>query len=193
MHSYLGKHQLTLPRSGASFDNISDLSDIDDHDSSDNDEEQLLAATVIAVQQLDTLYTCINCKKSVKPGTKQNIGVCDGCGTMQKLSNPRITAKLFMQDKDQCRVTLRAYNETLKIIAQTDHVTSENLLLSPQLDVTYNKFHVTASAGNPPTTSTAAATTAGNPPTTSTAAATSAGNPPHTMTTQSPGHTYATP
>ena len=64
---------------------------------------------------------------------------------MQKMSNPKLTAKLFIEtENEQHRVTLRAYDEALKAIAQTkkNDITCEDLIFAPPFDVAYNKYHV---------------------------------------------------
>lgn len=144
VRSYLGKYHLSRPQTGSSVEDVTDIEDIV-QDSDTDDEEQLIATSVLAVQQLEKLYTCINCKRNVQPHTKPSLGVCSSCNTVQKLSTPKLTAKLFLLDEEQQRTTLRAYSDMLKLIAGTDDVTCEDLLLAPKFDVKYNKFHIITS------------------------------------------------
>ena len=55
VRSYLGKYHLSHPQTGSSIE------DIQDGDSTTDDEEQLTLVSVLAVQQLDILYSCVNC------------------------------------------------------------------------------------------------------------------------------------
>ena len=90
-----------------------------------DEDANLVGASTTGVQVLDKVYTCINCKK----GKSANIGTCTNCGTMHKLTNEKLTAKLYIQ-MDKKRFSLRAFDDNLKIV-QEDAITCETLLCSP--------------------------------------------------------------
>ena len=90
--SYQGKQYLAFP-TAPSIDEIADLEDvIEPTTSSDEDNEEILkAVTVSGFKQLETIYTCINCNKTVHP-VNAHIGECSVCNTTQKLKKPKQTA-----------------------------------------------------------------------------------------------------
>ena len=139
IRTYLTKRHLSFP-SATSADEISDIEDvIEPTPSSDEEEECLQSVTISGVRQLETIYNCITCSKTVVP-TNEYVGVCDSCHTTQKLPAPKQTAKLFIQNGPQ-RLLLRANDIKLKEITQLQkEVTAQDLLFSPQFDCTYNKF-----------------------------------------------------
>ena len=61
---------------------------------------------------------------------------------MQKKGIPRFSAKLFITNSLSERISLKAYDEALKSIAQTDEIKCEDLLFAPPFDVKFNKYHV---------------------------------------------------
>ena len=96
IRSFQGKNQLSFP-SAPSIDEIEEIIDtIETFTSSDeeNEEQQLEAVTISGIRQLETLYVCINCNKSITP-KNSHIGECESCHTTQKLSNAKQTAKLL--------------------------------------------------------------------------------------------------
>ena len=146
---FLGKTHLSMPPTGATIEEIDDLENVIQTASSlndDNDEEYLQNVSVTGIQHLESVYTCINCKKAIHP-TTETVAVCDICKTTQKMGNHRLTAKLFIEN--QCaRVTLRAYHDSLTAITQRDDVKCEDLLFAAPFNVTYNKYHVITLATN---------------------------------------------
>ena len=59
-----------------------------------------------------------------------SIATCKVCNTTQRIGNTRLTAKLIV-DQGQYRLTLRAYDDALKTIAQSDNVAPCELLFVP--------------------------------------------------------------
>ena len=127
IHFYLGKYSLTYPRNGASVDIISDVEHETGGESSD-EENEMEAVSVVAVHQLESQYTCINCKKSIN--CEKGLATCISCGTVQKATNKKLTAK--QTEMGTAYTTLRAYTDVLVKIAQTDDPKAEDLLLSPK-------------------------------------------------------------
>ena len=86
---------------------------------------------------------CMNCKKTVEPKTS-TVGVCVTCNTTQKLNNKKLSARLFIQSNvpGQKSVTLKAYDDILRLISQTEELTCENLLFAPSFNVSYNQFNI---------------------------------------------------
>ena len=145
IRSYQGKNQLSFP-SAPSIDEIEEIEDtIETFTSSDeeNEEQQLEAVTVSGIRQLETLYVCINCNKSITP-MNSYIGECESCHTTQKLSNAKQTAKLLFETATK-KLTLRAHDNILKIISGTEtsqkEISAQDLLYSPPFDCTYNKYN----------------------------------------------------
>ena len=144
VRSYLGTYYLSIQSTGSTIDEIDDLEDIisDPEPSTNDDNEFLTAVTVAGVQQLESVYSCINCKKYIS-ATSDGLVVCEFCHTTQKPTSQRYTAKLFIQNSDQHRISLRADDDTLNKIAQTDgNIKCEDLLFAPAFDISYSKYHV---------------------------------------------------
>ena len=137
VQTYLGNTNISFPQCGASVDDISDIEDVNNFVDDTKEQYCAKAASIAAVNQFEN---CINCKKNVKEEPK--FGVCDTCGTVQKLRNPRISAKLFIQCHAEGQtLSLRAYNESLKLIAESEHFTPQDLL-SATFDALYNDYNI---------------------------------------------------
>ena len=78
----MGKRHLSFPPSGSTVDKVSDVETLDSDEYASEDDEHIVA--ISGVQQLETIYVCMNCKKTVEPKTS-TFGVCDTCNTTQKL------------------------------------------------------------------------------------------------------------
>lgn len=87
----MGKCHLSLPPNGAT---IEDIQTTDGTHTNEDNEEQLAMVTVMGVQQLERLYACVKCKKTMQP-TASKIAECNNCQMTQKLSTPKLTAKLL--------------------------------------------------------------------------------------------------
>ena len=110
---FMGKHHLSIPFTGSTVEDISDIENLD----SEDEEQYLSEVTIIGVQQLDTFYTCMNCKKHVEPTTDIG-GTCSSCKTTQRLYNPKVSAKLFIKGKgDENPIPLRAHGDIVRNIA----------------------------------------------------------------------------
>ena len=143
VHLYCGKYQLSLPSSGASIDEIEVIDEVMMNFSELDDEGHVMqAATMLVVQLLENVYTCILCKrgKKVIPDQTGSIRSCEICPTDQKLHVLHLTAKLLLEDENahDC-VILRAYHDTLIVIVDSD-VTTQDLLNAPQFDVHYDDY-----------------------------------------------------
>ena len=142
VRSYANKIYLSFP-STPSIDSIKDIKGAVKHVPSPEhaENESLEDVTVMGIKQLDDFYTCMNCSKHFLSPNSQ-IGTCDTCGTTQKLSAPYTTAKLIVECGGK-KFTLRAYEEILKSITQTQSsITSQDLLFALPFDCQYNKFNV---------------------------------------------------
>ena len=70
------------------------------NDSFDLDgDSQLDGAQVIGIHQLESIFTCISCKKGAVKKTLTTTGTCQQCATVQKLKKKKLTCKLFL-DRD---------------------------------------------------------------------------------------------
>ena len=99
VRSFLGKKQLSLARSGSSVDEIDDIENVtlDTSDIDEEDEEhELKEVTITGFQDFQSLYTCIQCKRAMDVD-ESNIAVCSLCKTTQRLTNAKLTAKLFVK------------------------------------------------------------------------------------------------
>lgn len=142
--TYKGKVYLSFP-SIVSFDKIEPIVGLSTTEppSSSDEEEDMTCATVSGVKELDTFYGCLSCGKAIMPlpPHEKQIGVCEQCKITQKLS-PKQTAKLTVEC-GTTKVTLKAFDEIIKNIAQSDTKVSEpDLLLAPSFDLSYNKFNI---------------------------------------------------
>ena len=92
------------------MDIISDIEYIEETDEDSSDEENgMEAVSVVAVHQLESQYNCINCKKAIH-SNEIGLATCNSCGTIQKVNNKKLTAKLFVQSEtDNTHTSLRAY------------------------------------------------------------------------------------
>ena len=138
---FMGKRHLSIPITGSTIEQISDIENLDiDSDSSEDEEHNLKQVTVFGVQQFDAVFTCMNCKKTVTP-TAEMAGTCSSCKTTQRLSDPKLSARLFVKN-DQNVISLRAHGDVIKSIANKESsITNEDILFSPPFDLSYNKFH----------------------------------------------------
>ena len=94
---YMGKKHISFP-SSLSKDEISDIHDvINSYTPSDDDEEQLQCVSVSGIRELQSFHQC---NRSVKPSSS-NIGTCETCNTMQKLSEPKVSARLVIHAEHQ--------------------------------------------------------------------------------------------
>ncbi len=132
---YMGKKHLSFP--SLSKDEISNIDVIDSYtSSSDEDEEQLQCVSVSGIRELQSFHQCIHCYKSVK-SSSSNIGTCETCNTMQKLSEPTLSARLVIHAEHQ-KLVLKASDVILKTIAQSQTITPQDLLFAPMFHCTYN-------------------------------------------------------
>ena len=67
VRSFLGKQHLSFPPTGSTIEEIDHLENVIipdtplNNDDDDDDDEYLVAVTVTGIQQLEYIYTCINC------------------------------------------------------------------------------------------------------------------------------------
>ena len=130
VHVYRGKHQVTLPTFGASVTPIDNITTIQVPSSQESDNVCLKNCSILGVQQLATVYTCVSgsCKATINAASGSNTGSCGSCGTVQKLRNPRKTAQLLVSSDDG-NVWLRAYySEVLNNILGTTSYCADDLL-----------------------------------------------------------------
>ena len=144
VRTYRGKHQLSFPKCGAMITPIEDLEDVVDDSCDLDDDSQLDGAQVIGVHQLETIFTCISCKKGTVKQTSTTTGTCQQCATMQKLMKKKLTCKLFIEAGDE-HLTVRAYEDVLTAIVEPSEITCENLLTSRPFNLKYNEYHVLTS------------------------------------------------
>lgn len=140
---FMGKHQLSIPASGSTIEDVSDVEDLDiDSDISEDEDQYLTEVSVAGVQHLDTIYTCINCKKPVE-ATTEKTGKCSSCNTVQLLSTPKLSAKLFIKAKsDVSSIALRANTNAIKLITnKQSSIENDDLIFAEPFDVSYNKFN----------------------------------------------------
>ena len=79
----MGKHYLSVPTTGSTIEDITETEMLDiesDSELSEDDEQHLIEATIVGVQQLEHNYSCMNCKKSVELST-ETTGTCSSCNT----------------------------------------------------------------------------------------------------------------
>jgi DNA-directed RNA polymerase subunit RPC12/RpoP len=139
VRSYLGKKHLSVPPTGSTIEEIDNLEDVcSDPDCSSDEHDTLQTVTVVGVQQLEIMYSCINCKKTIAASTK-SLATCNNCQTVQKITTKHHTAKLFIENSNE-RISLRAHDQSLKAIALKQP--PAKIYSAPPFDVTFNKYHV---------------------------------------------------
>jgi hypothetical protein len=93
-------------------------------DASELDDEGHLMqpGTVLAVQQLENMYTCIFYKlQKVIPNQAGLMGSCQICKADQRLRVPRLTAKQIVEEPDgNDHMKVRAYHDILAMITGSD-------------------------------------------------------------------------
>ena len=126
------------------MDTIDDIGEvIDDTLLEDPPNSQFLkAVSIVGVNQLQNIFTCMFCKKGTIEDTGNDMGTCPNCNTVQMLKKMKFSAKLFLETFDGTHISVRAYDEALKQIAQCEQVTTEDLLNAPPFDVQFNDYHV---------------------------------------------------
>ena len=145
VHHYLGKSELIFPRFGASAKEIEDLLEVSPYDG-DSDDKNANSATIIGVSNLEKVYNCINCKKSMPCTTDTKIVECQHCQTKQRLKTFRTSAKIFIEDECGQQYTLKAHHEMLSnIIPNSGTITPELLLEAPPFNVTFDNYYTVTS------------------------------------------------
>ena len=135
---FMGKHHLTLPPTGSTVAEVSDVENLHvDTDSSEEEDESVMGATVTGVQTLDRNFSCMNCKKTVEP-KNDFIGTCTLCNTQQKLTHANVSAKIFIQSNKDTPIAVRANAAALLGITGKDPalITAEDILFAPTFTVT---------------------------------------------------------
>ena len=142
---YLNKPQLSF-LSTPSFDELDDpelavtLNSISDEES----DSELHEVIISGIRQLESVTACIVCNRSLNT-IDEKLGQCSACDTVQKLSeNTKQTAKLIISTGTH-KVTLKAHEETLRAIANTDNlekmITPQDLLYAPVFNCTFNQYN----------------------------------------------------
>lgn len=151
--TFRGKTSLKLPTTGATIKAIDHIEvnhtieDVPDEILENN----LPEARVVGIQLLENVMTCICCKKGlVEPTTNQGIGKCQICSTVQLLesTNHKMTAKLYVSSGSTTK-TLRAYENILVDISQSQEINHENLLGAPAFNVFFTDYNVITSISRP--------------------------------------------
>ncbi len=154
VRSYNGRKYLAMPREDATIETVSNIGEVEEDDGELQEEESqqliLRNAQVISVATLETYYRCMSCgsgRVSANEGSLSNIGYCSKCPAAQLLSPSRgeqWAAKLIVAEGSTgTTVTLHAYGEIVKEIAEQD-VSTESLLTSSPFTVYYGRSNVIA-------------------------------------------------
>ena len=92
--------------------------------------------------------SCNGGRVFAKEGSLSNIGYCNTCPAAQKLSvsrNAQRAAKLVIAEGTTgTTISIRAYREIVKDIADTDDISTETLLTSTPFSVFYSRSNVIA-------------------------------------------------
>ena len=151
--SYNGRKYLAMPRENAAVETVSDIGSVHPEEEDEKREESLVLhnAQVVSVGMLEIYYPCMSCsggRVSAKEGSLSNIGYCNTCPAAQKLSvsrNAQRAAKLVIAEGTTgTTITLHAYGEIVKDIADTDDISTETLLTSTPFSVFYSRSNVIA-------------------------------------------------
>ena len=137
VHNYRSKNSLNMPNTGCCIKKIDDLQDVVQDTEVEETLHFLSQANIDGIANFEPTFLCICCKKtSVQPTTTPNIGKCENCETIQLFNKAkqRLTAKLFIS-ANETTITLRAYEDSMKQIAQTEEITCETLLNAPSFNV----------------------------------------------------------
>ena len=144
VRTYRGKCQLSFPKSGAAIVPIEDLEEIaEDSLDLDDDDQEVLGAQIMGVNQLESVFSCHYCKRGGIKKTSATMGSCEQCDTFQRLQEQKITCKLFVMAGEE-HYTFRAYEDILKAIVKKDIITAEDLVAAPTFNLKY-EYHVVTS------------------------------------------------
>ena len=144
VRTYRGKYQLSFPKSGATIIPIEGLEDVvEDSFDLDNDTE-VLGAQIIGVHQLESVFSCFYCKRGGIKTTSKSMGICEQCNTFQRLQDQKLTCKLFIEAGEE-HLTVRAYEDILKLIVDSEKFTCEDLMGDATFNMKYNQYHVVTS------------------------------------------------
>ena len=116
VHEFSGRRELSLPSFGATINPIEDLQDICRVHSEEDNTKPLVNAFIVAVNQLESVFSCVHCKKNIAV-SDETIVTCDTCGTAQRLrASSKVTARLYIQNPSGKTYSLRDYNDVLASI-----------------------------------------------------------------------------
>ena len=144
VHRYLGRTELTLPSFGATIEEIDNLEEIVVYE----DDDQIInlkSVTIIGVNMFETSFNCVNCKKPMSCNPNDTTTQCGTCDTKQRLRNPKISAKLFVEDAVGQHITLRAHTQVIMKIIDNSPIMSDTLLEAVPFNLTYNKYRTITS------------------------------------------------
>ena len=108
--------------------------------------EELAAARVIAVMQLETYQACLRCKGQVEPLVSP-FGRCSRseCKMMQRYDEctGQVVAKVMFKKPSGSTLALHAFGNMVKKLADVSDTASESdLMLAPPCQVKYNSARV---------------------------------------------------
>ncbi len=153
VQSYNGSKYVAMPRDDATIETVSDIGEVEEDDQKDDEPQQLKLRNVqvVSVVTLETYYRCMSCdggRVAAKEGSLSNIGYCSKCPATQLLNlsgRAQRSAKLIVAEGSTGNtVTLDAYGELVKEIAEQEEINTETLLTSTPFTVYYSRSHVIA-------------------------------------------------
>ena len=127
IREYACSRFLGLGQDGSEMKPLTDIGVVKQVDGSAEKLEELCEARVIAVVQLEVYQACLPCKAHVKPQLP-SFGRCSkpGCEMMQQYEEctEQILAKVMFKRASGSTLTLSAFNEVVKKLANVDEDTT---------------------------------------------------------------------
>lgn len=143
VRSYQNTKYLSMPKEGASIEQISDIGDVAEDDTTSLDVT-IEGAKVIGVASLEDQHACLACKSKVNP-VDDTIGACTKCDMHQLLDKctKQLKTKLYIASGDQY-FTLHAFGTTVSDIADESAPTKLTLLRAKPFTLTHNMNIITS-------------------------------------------------
>ncbi len=140
--SYQKSKYLSVPKDGATIEEIDDVGKVADNDGPD--DLTILGAEVISVAKLEDYSACIRCKSKVEE-TKGKLGNCTRCNMQQRFDKCKkhLSTKIVVSSGQQY-YTFNVFGTNVNDIADGEDVTEESLLSARPFMLTYDQNVITS-------------------------------------------------
>ena len=139
---YRGNKSLSTPKENVCIKKIDEIDAvIDSYDEKPLEIQLIKGVHVIAIEKLDTYYSCVKCNGKVIPAD-DDISECPKCDTMQVTTECRqaIVAQLRLKSTNGDRFCLTAFDGIVVKIAETtaDQITKKALIKAEEFNMKFS-------------------------------------------------------